>query len=348
VVKGDGGYLLIQCLVISPTRAPSFRSQAGTLALRMRRQRIDAAVAAARQRATELAHAEFNPAGLAADATPGALIYRIGDECETMSDYRRWVAGQPPEVVEYYGRLENRVSLCRGQYELGLLVALARHEGLDRTPEFRRRRDDYRRLLLAEHLVQRTVKQKAAEPRIEEEILRRYHEQHEGFFVEPFRVEVDQVRVSWPERGKGEPVAQRIAAAERRAEAVAARLRQGATAKDLRGENVNWYSAKAPQSLDDLSQAVRGLLQHDVQYASLPVLDATPGKVYGPVEQDNHFLVVRLRSITPARFLSYEESRAQVEAAYRSSLIEDFTMQDLAGRLQKANFRFLTPARRIL
>ena len=349
VVKGGGGYHLIHCLAISATRAPSFASQLPVLVARVRERKIGKATDDALVRAASLTHAEFNPAALAADATAGAVIFRAGTERATMGEHRNWVAKQPPELVEHYGQLENREQYYRDQYEQWLLVALARHEGLDQQPELRRRSGALYHLRLAEQLVGDIAVRKAKEQPVADETLRRFYEEHSGVFVEPFRAEVDQIRVTWPEGDGKEPLVGRMEEAERRAEVVAVRLRAGATRRDLEGDaQIHWYSAKSPQFLADMSEPGQRLLGPDVQYSSLPVLDATPGTVYGPIDETDHFLVVRLRSVIPSRFLGYDEVRAQVEAHYRSSQVLDLAYQNLESRLRKANFRFIAPARPIL
>ncbi len=334
-------YHLIHLLAINATQVEPFEDHREEIAQRLYSERLQAARRQALAQAERACGGEFHADALAADATPGALLYRVGDERVWAADYRRWLDNLPPDVTDFYAIRENRERHFREEYERGLLVGLARSLHLDESPEILPRRRANRELRLAEALLAPLVQARAAQIPVPEETLRAFKDDRKGQYVTPLQVLVDQIHVGWPHTGNGAEE-ERIVAAARRADDIMQKLAAGAVQRDIAAlPDVSWHSQRQPQAFDDLPANVRDLLANSLQYSPLPVLDATPGALFGPVRENDHLLIVRLVRVLPARTQEYEECRAQVLADYRASLEPELLRYELESRLSDAGFRFL-------
>lgn len=344
-VRVDNDYHLIYLVAVHATEVTPLEAVGETIARRLHAARLEEARRAALQEAERISNATFQVEGLLPDATPGALVYRVGARQVTAADYRAWMEGLPADAREYYGDLQNRERHFRDEYRQGLRVELARSRGLDQAPEFLLRRAVNRNLRLAEGFLDPQLRQRVADMAVPEETLRAYFLEHRGRYIAPLEVALDQIHVTWPRSGgSGESEESRIEAAAQRAVELAEQLAGGAARRTLPAvPHVSWYSMRAPQPFGSLPDRVRELLSEDVQYSSVQVLDAAPGTVYGPLREEDHFLLVQLTEIRPARALDYHECRAQVEADYRDSRREELVYDELEDQLAQAGFRFLAP-----
>jgi PPIC-type PPIASE domain len=330
-----GGYHLIHCLLHHPTQTIPFAQVSAGIGEML----YQASQQKARQKAIDEAQkrmgAQFYPDVLKLDGKPQDVIYHINDATITLADYRRWADSLPDDLKQYYGNLENRRTFYRQEYERVLLVALARESGLDRTRAFKARHCAYLKLELAKALIKPKIESELAEISVTEEDLRFHHGEHKGRFIEPFRVELEQIHVGWNvKKGGQDPV--HINTAKVKAKEVVRLLESKASRKRITRMphvHIDWFSSKEPKTLEELPDTLKTLLQDDVVFSDLPALEAESGKIYGPVRMQDHFLVVLLGKVTPARFLGFEECQDQVEIEYRTSLTPELTFQELRSRV---------------
>ncbi|MBE7560679.1 hypothetical protein HS125_17765 [bacterium] len=341
-VKVGEDYHLIHLLAIQATEVEPFEVHAAELAEELTAARRGEARRQALAQAEATVGAVFHPQALAPDAPADALLYRVRERIKSGGDVGRWRENLSLEEIERYNDAESRQRYFREEYERELLVEYARLVGLDKRPGLVVRRRALRQLRLAEAFMAPLIEARAAAAPAPEGTLRNHHEEHRGSFITPLKVGLEQIHVSWSGlSGDSEEV--RIAAAAERAGQITAKLAEGAAPRDF-SETAGVVVSRRPlQEFDQLPAILRELLSPDLQYSPLPVLEAAPGALYGPVRAGEYFLIVRLAEVQPARAMDFEECRAAVEADYRRSLEPALLKYELDARLSAAGFRFLVP-----
>ncbi len=171
----------------------------------------------------------------------------------------------------------------------------------------------------------------AASIEVSDEELRAYYEAQKANYMVPERRRASHILIRIPEGADAEA----IEAARKRIEALAARLRQGASFADLARE-----SSEDPGSAGnggDLGYLSRGTLDPAMEKAAFAL---RPGEVSEPIRTRFGWHLIKVTAVEPARGRSFEEAREEVLAEVRAREAEQVYF-DQVERL--ANLAFESP-----
>lgn len=234
-------------------------------------------------------------------AQKGAVLAKVGATVITEGDLEREMKSLPDYAQQMFSDEKGKEKFVEELVKKEMLYQEAVKKGLDKSADFLKKVDEFKKLTLVSELLEKEIMAKA---KVTDQEAKEYYEKHKGDFVTTSQIKASHILVK----------------TEDEANKVLARLKKGEKFEEIaRKESLDKGSAK---NGGDVGYFARGQMVPEFEKAAS---ELKPGEISKPVKSNYGFHVIKVTDKKTGPVIEYDR-------------IKDLISQKLSGERQKESF----------
>jgi len=240
----------------------------------------------------------------------GPFLAKVGSARITQADYDREFQALPDYAKQMFDNGAGKEKFLDEIVKKEILYQEALKKGMDKSPDFSKKLEEFKKLTLISELLQKEIMSKAA---VSDKDVREYYDKHKQDFASTSQIKASHILVK----------------TEKEAEDIEARLKKGEKFEDIaRKESIDKASAK---NGGDIGYFSKGQLVPEFERAAAAL---TPGQISAPVKTAFGYHIIKVVDKKMGPVVDFDR-------------VKDIISQRLSGEKQKEAFdQYMTDLRK--
>ncbi len=210
-------------------------------------------------------------------------VAKVGSTTITQEDVSREMKALPEQIQKIFEGPEGTERFVNELVKKEILYQEAKKKGLDKSPDYQKKVEDFKKLTLISQLLEKEIEEKV---KVSDKDVKDYYETHKKDFTANNQVKASHILVKTEEEAKG----------------IAEQLKKGADfAKIARAKSIDAGSAK---SGGDLGFFSRGQMVPEFENAAF---NLKVGEVSGPVKSQYGYHIIKVTERKEGKVVEFEK-----------------------------------------